>query len=254
MLFVGDLSDGDLRLTRRIAALPFPLAVILGNHDRGGDRSGDLLRQQLALLGGCNCGWTRLSWTNPALSIVGARPCSAGGGFHLSKAVEAVFGPITLEESASRIVAAAQQVPEDQPLIVLAHSGPTGLGSDASSPCGRDWKRPAIDWGDRDLALALDSMASQRRPDLVVFGHMHHQLKRGHGLRRSLLQDRHGTAFVNAACVPRCGLDGKDQPVLHLSWAEFDGRRLTHVSHRWYTPEAVLVHQESLPLQDAVAC
>ena len=254
MLFVGDLSDGDLRLTRRIAALPFPLAVILGNHDRGGDRSGDLLRQQLALLGGCNCGWTRLSWTNPALSVVGARPCSAGGGFHLSKAVEAVFGPITLEESASRIVAAAQQVPEDQPLIVLAHSGPTGLGSDASSPCGRDWKRPAIDWGDRDLALALDSMASQRRPDLVVFGHMHHQLKRGHGLRRSLLQDRHGTAFVNAACVPRCGLDGRDQPVLHLSWAEFDGRRLTHVSHRWYTPEAVLVHQESLPLQDAVAC
>ena len=254
VLFVGDLSDGDLRLTRRIAALPFPLAVILGNHDRGGDRSGGLLRQQLALLGDCHCGWTRLSWVTPALSIVGARPCSAGGGYQLSKAVEAVFGPITREESASRIAAAALEVPEEQPLIVLAHSGPTGLGSEASSPCGRDWKRPAIDWGDSDLALALDTMASRRRPDLVVFGHMHHQLKRGAGLRRSLLQDRYGTAFVNAACVPRSGLDGQNRPVLHLSWAEFEGPRLTHLSHRWYAPDSKLLHQESLPLQGAVAC
>ena len=30
VLFVGDLADGDLRLTRRITRLPFPVAVILG--------------------------------------------------------------------------------------------------------------------------------------------------------------------------------------------------------------------------------
>ena len=34
LFFAGDLADGDLRLTR-IARLPFPVAVILGNHDRG---------------------------------------------------------------------------------------------------------------------------------------------------------------------------------------------------------------------------
>ena len=153
VLFVGDLADGDLRLTRRITRLPFPVAVILGNHDRGRDRSGGILEQQVALLGDLHCAWRTIQWPELALTIVGARPCSAGGGFHLSKAVEAVYGLVSLETSADRIVQAAAEVPADQPLIVMAHCGPSGLGSDATSPCGRDWKTPAVDWGDQDLAL-----------------------------------------------------------------------------------------------------
>lgn len=254
LLFVGDLSDGDLRLTRRIAALKLPVAVILGNHDRGRDRSGGILQQQLNLLGERHCAWQMRRWTRPALSVVGARPCSAGGGFQLSGAVEAVYGPVTLEQSAARIVDAASVAPEDQPLVLLAHSGPTGLGSEANSPCGRDWKTPAVDWGDQDLAVALDRMARRRSPDLVVFGHMHHQLKRGRGVRRSLFLDRRGTPFVNAACVPRCGQDQHGRPLLHLSWAEFRGARLSGLSHRWYSPDAELMHEESLHLGDALAC
>ena len=90
VLFVGDLSDGDLRLTRRIASLPYRVAVIFGNHDRGSDKTGGLLRQQLVLLGDRHCAWGVRRWEDLPLTVVGARPFSAGGGFHLSKAVEAV--------------------------------------------------------------------------------------------------------------------------------------------------------------------
>ena len=228
--------------------------MILGNHDRGRDRSGAVLRQQLVLLGDKHCAWGQRNWRKPALSVIGARPCSAGGGYQLSKAVEAVFGPVSLQESATRIADAANQAPSDLPLVVLAHCGPSGLGSDPASPCGRDWKTPAVDWGDQDLALALDLMARRRPADLVVFGHMHHQLKRSGGLRRSLLQDRRGTAYVNAACVPRVGVDQLGRALMHFSWAEFDDARLTHLSHRWYGPDGALIHEEALPLHDSVVC
>ena len=213
-----------------------------------------MLRQQLALVREVDCGWGRVVLDPLPLSIVGGRPCSAGGGYHLSKAVQAVYGPVSLEESADRIVAAAADVPEDQPLVVMAHCGPSGLGSDASSPCGRDWKTPAVDWGDQDLALALDRIARTRVPDLVIFGHMHHQLKRGSGLRTSLIRDRRGIVYLNAACVPRSGMNEQGDVLLHLSWAEFNGRRLSHLSHRWYRPDGALVHQERLPEAEIPAC
>jgi len=254
VLFVGDLSDGDLRLTRRITRLSLPKAVILGNHDRGRDQSGAILEQQLSLLGSDHCAWGCKTWPELPLSIIGARPCSAGGGFHLSKAVKAVYGPVSLDDSVDRIVNAAAAVPADQPLIVMAHSGPSGLGSDPSSPCGRDWKTPSIDWGDQDLAVALDRMAQRRHADLVVFGHMHHELKRGLGLRRSLLQDRRGTAYCNSASVPRRGVTADGQLLLHFSWAEFHGARLTHLSHRWFQPDGRIVHEEMLMLRDGVSC
>ena len=246
LLFVGDLSDGDLRLVKRITQLACPVAVILGNHDRGKDRSGALLQQQLTLLGDRDCSWALRSWQAPAVGIVGARPCSAGGGFHLSHAVQAVFGPVTEEESARRIVEAARRVPDDWPLVVLAHCGPTGLGSDASSPCGRDWKKPAVDWGDRDLALALDRMQKQRPADLVVFGHMHHHLRGGQGERITFHRDRLGTLYVNAACVPRTGVDASGEPLHHFTWVEFDGTCPTLVSHRWYRPQGELAYEQTL--------
>ena len=90
MLFVGDLSDGDLRLTKSITRLKHPVAVILGNHDRGKDASGETFQRQLNLLGDLHCGWRMREWTNPAVGVVGCRPGSAGGGFHLSRAVQAL--------------------------------------------------------------------------------------------------------------------------------------------------------------------
>lgn len=51
LLVVGDLSDGQTRIPRRLAALDLPLACILGNHDCGRDASGRTLQAQLDLLG-----------------------------------------------------------------------------------------------------------------------------------------------------------------------------------------------------------
>lgn len=246
VLFVGDLSDGDLRLVKAIAALPIPTAVILGNHDRGKDATGELFQRQVKVLGDRHCAWSLRNWSAPALSVLGARPGSAGGGFHLSRAMAATYGPIELEGSAQLIVQASEQAPQDRPLVVLAHAGPSGLGSDAASPCGRDWKRPAIDWGDQDLALALDRIRQRREVPLVVFGHMHHRLKGGQGERCTFLQDRLGTAYLNAACVPRRGVDADGRSLTHWSWVEFSGCELCHASHRWYGDDGTLVFEETL--------
>ena len=56
LLVVGDLSDGQARIPQRLAALPLPLACILGNHDAGRDPSGRTLARQLELLGDRHCG------------------------------------------------------------------------------------------------------------------------------------------------------------------------------------------------------
>ncbi len=246
VLFVGDLGEGDIAVVKEIKKIPIPVSVILGNHDHGHDGTGLLLKTQLNLLGDLDCSWSLKRFENPSFSLIGARPCSSGGGFYLSKEVHAVFGPITLEESVRRIVAAAKEVPTDKPFVILAHSGPSGLGSDFASPCGRDWKAPALDWGDKDLSLAIDKIRKIKVPDLVVFGHMHHVLRRGQGKRVTFTKDIWGTSYLNAACVPRKGKDVLGQSLCHFSWVEFQNNSLKRVSHRWYRNDATLAYEEKL--------
>ncbi len=246
VLFVGDLGEGDLRLVKSIKELPLPTSVILGNHDRGADRTGDCLRTQLKLLGDIHCGWKLRNWDAPDLSIVGARPCSAGGGFYLSKEVKTVFGALTLQDSVERIVNAARSAPTRHPLVILAHCGPTGLGSTAESPCGRDWKLPEVDWGDQDLSIAIKQIRKFRIPELVVFGHMHHGLKRGGRERATFSMDSWGTAYLNAACVPRRLKDSSGNSLCHLSWAEFEEGKLSLLSHRWFRKDTSIASQKVL--------
>ncbi len=247
ILFVGDLGDGDLRTVKAINKISIPTAVILGNHDRGNDNSGVQLRSQISLLGEKDCSWRLCKWQNPLVSVVGARPCSAGGGYFLSQQMKAAFGHISLDESVRRIVNAANVASEELPLIILAHSGPTGLGSEASSICGRDWKVPSIDWGDKDLEISITQIQKVRKVDLVVFGHMHHELKRGRGTRQTFYHDlRRRTAYLNAACVPRRGIDALGDELCHFSWVEFSNRELIHASHRWYKNDSSIAFQETL--------
>jgi hypothetical protein len=70
------------------------------------------------------------------------------------------------------------QVPAGNVLLLLAHNGPEGLGSEPYSICGVDWKPEAGDWGDPDLAAVLQQLREQgMRVDLVLHGHMHHMIK-----------------------------------------------------------------------------
>ncbi|QNG30339.1 TIGR04168 family protein [Synechococcus sp. LTW-R] len=246
LLLVGDLSDGQQLIPKRLTRLSLPMACILGNHDTGRDASGRTLQRQLDLLGDLHCGWGLRELHPPGLAVVGARPASAGGGHYLNRAAEAVFGPVGLEESAERIHAAALSADPHLPLVVLAHSGPSGLGSGAADPCGRDWKAPACDWGDQDLALAIDRIRRSRPVPLVVFGHMHHRLKRGQGERQSFSRDRSGTTYLNTAFVPRHGEDPQGRALRHFSWVEFEDGVLQEVSHRWFSHGGTLPYRQTL--------
>lgn len=245
-LVVGDLHDGQQRIAASLGRLSLPTAVILGNHDTGHDASGHTLQRQLDHLGERHCGWKLRLLDPPGLAVVGARPCSLGGGYNLKPPVQAVWGPVSREESSGRMVRAALGAPLEVPLVLLAHCGPSGLGSLPGDPCGRDWKRPARDWGDQDLAEAIVAIRRHRSVPLVVFGHMHHQLRRGQGERISFLRDRHGTAYLNAASVPRHGTDDQGRRVRHFSWAELDGDGLLNASHRWYGLDGRLLYEQRL--------
>jgi uncharacterized protein (TIGR04168 family) len=253
LLLVGDLSDGHPRIPSLLRRLSLPTACILGNHDTGRDPTGQTLRRQMEVLGELHCGWGLRQLRPPGVAVVGARPGTAGGGFILSPAMRAVFGPLTLEDSAARITAAAFAADPALPLVLLAHCGPSGLGSDPGDPCGCDWKRPFCDWGDLDLALAIRQIRARRPVPLVVFGHMHHALRRGQGERRSLVVDRQGTVYLNAAFVPRHGHDAAGRDLRHFSWVELDcsaeqpGVALVRsVSHRWYGLDGALLYEERL--------
>ena len=255
LLVVGDLADGDVMLPRLLRQLKLPVACVLGNHDAAKDASGRTLARMEQALGDLHCGWSLKLLDPVPLSVVGGRPGSAGGGFYLSPAVKAHWGELSLFDSAQRITAAAVQAPADQPLVLLAHSGPTGLGSEAADPCGRDWKRPACDWGDQDLQEAIRCIRKQRPLPLVVFGHMHHRLRHGAGQRRTLLQDRQGTVYLNAACVPRHGVDAMGSAWRHFSWVEINHLGVVQLAaHRWYSLDgAVINEQRLLDLQPALS-
>ncbi|MEB3333075.1 MAG: TIGR04168 family protein [Synechococcaceae cyanobacterium] len=253
LLLVGDFSEGHGRIASLLHRLSVPLACVLGNHDAGRDPSGSRLRRQLELLGELHCGWSRRDLVPPGLAVVGARPASAGGGYHLSRAARSAFGPVDLQESARRISVAALAAPTALPLILLAHCGPSGLGSEAADPCGRDWRPPACDWGDQDLRLAIEMIRQQRPVPMVLFGHMHHRLKRGQGERRSFLRDRAGTLYLNCACLPRHDHDQQGRAVRHLSWVTLEGGSPAALSHRWYSPTGQLLYEQSLWRRQAPA-
>ena len=255
LLVVGDLADGDERLPRRLRQLDLPVACVLGNHDAAKDRTGSTLARMEQALGPLHCGWQLRLLDPPGLAVVGGRPGSAGGGFHLSQPVRAHWGELSLLESAARISSAALKAPDHLPLVLLAHCGPSGLGSGANDPCGRDWKRPACDWGDQDLQEAIQRIRRQRPLPLVVFGHMHHRLRQGSGQRRTVHHDRQGTVYINAACVPRHRLAPCGTALRQLTWVELgsDGTVLL-AAHRWYSPDGELVENHALTISGAVPC
>ena len=83
----------------------------------------------------------------------------------------------------NKIIKCSEKTVEDIPLIIMSHAGPSGLGSEPKSICGKDWKLPSLDWGDRDLSVAISQIQKIRKVDHVIFGHMQNLLKRNLGLR-----------------------------------------------------------------------
>ncbi|CAH8388206.1 unnamed protein product [Eruca vesicaria subsp. sativa] len=122
------------------------------------------------------------------------------------------YGVRNMDESAGAICRAAFGTPEVHVVIILAHNGPTGLGSQAEDICGRDWTDQGGDQGDPNLEHALRQLkeTTELSVPLVVFGHMHKELDGGKGNRKMVVQDSDNKiVYVNGAIVPRV----KETPV-----------------------------------------
>jgi len=231
VIFVGDIGNEDVDLVQRIGSCTrYRKVVVLGNHDawysltsRGKQRaikaalqSSSLKRisgnrdgvvESLTALGDCHIGYSSMVADDLGLVFAGARPFSKGG-MHWGTVAEfykKYYNVDSMEDSMSKILESVlDEKNAEHALVVVAHNGPAGLGSRQEDPCGVDFMEPADDFGDPDLEEALEVAASCGRcASLVLFGHMHHTLKKG-GYRNMVSVDGdHGTVYLNAAVVPR---------------------------------------------------
>ncbi|MGA9382479.1 MAG: TIGR04168 family protein [Phormidium sp.] len=218
VLFVGDFGNESVGVVKAIASLDIPKAAIFGNHDAwytatewGRQRcpydpeQEDWVQDQLDLLGETHVGYSNLDFPEFNLTVVGGRPFSWGGeiwknaDFYIER-----YGVTGFAESTERIMAAVNNAAYNT-IIFLGHNGPVGLGDQAEDPCGRDWEPLGGDFGDLDLASAIDQTKNQGKSvPLVTFGHMHHHLRhRKDRLRSQISISDDRTVYLNSASVPR---------------------------------------------------
>ena len=228
LLFVGDLPGHTHRgvedIARRIARVRKPIYFMPGNHDGvsisqfagelrqnekwiekfANHQHGLVDKLKTALGPAIYTGYSRhtLEYGGVRVDMVAARPHSMGGPtLAFRPYLKEKFGINSIEDSATRLKALFDEC--QGPIIVFSHNGPAGLGSERDSIWGCDFMKEGGDFGDPDLQIALDhARASGKQILAVIAGHMHHKLK-GNGMRRWFLRDENGTAYINAARVPR---------------------------------------------------
>ncbi|XP_044472239.1 uncharacterized protein LOC123200920 [Mangifera indica] len=226
VLFTGDFGNENVEGVKSVGDLEFPKAVILGNHDAwrtqefsGGNKNRVLL--QLECLGQEHVAYRRLDFPILKLSVVGGRPFSHGGKRIFRKGLLSErYGVKDMDGSANKIYKAASGVPGDHLVIILAHNGPTGLGSEPNDICGNDFEAESGDHGDLDLAQAIALLKETTKIciPLVVFGHMHKQLHGGKGLRKMIAFGADNTIYLNGAIVPRVKILTDDQGTVNRSF------------------------------------
>lgn len=249
VLFVGDFGNEAVELVGRIASLDLPKAAIFGNHDAWYTASDwgrskrpydplveDRVQQQVTLLGASYVGYGKLDLPQFDLSIVGSRPYSWGGSeWKYSDFYEERYGVDSFEASTGRIVEVANTA-TCKNLIIIGHNGPTGLGEDAESICGKDWGEPiGGDYGDPDLAAAISILRAQGKSiPLVTFGHMHHKLRHTKERLRQPLVTADGTIYLNAARCPRV-LSTIERTVRNFSLVSIVDGKVTKAGLVWTT-------------------
>jgi uncharacterized protein (TIGR04168 family) len=249
VLFVGDFGNEAVELVGRIAAVDLPKAAIFGNHDawytasdwgrskRPYDpKTEDRVQQQVDLLGTSYVGYGKLDLPQFDLSIVGSRPYSWGGAeWKYSDFYEERYGVDSFEASTDRIVEMANAATCNH-LIIIGHNGPTGLGEEPESICGKDWGEPiGGDYGDPDLTAAISRLqAVGKSIPLVTFGHMHHRLRHTKERLRQPLVAVDGTIYLNAARCPRV-LSTIERTVRNFSLVSIVDGKVTKAGLVWMT-------------------
>ena len=150
VLFVGDFGNEAVEVVSRIAALKIPKATIFGNHDAWYTASDwgrskrpydplfeDRVQQQMNLLGDTCVGYGKLDFPEINVSVIGSRPFSWGGpSWKYSDFYEERYGIDNFAASTQRIVEMGESATCEH-IIAIGHNGPTGLGEDPESICGK---------------------------------------------------------------------------------------------------------------------
>jgi len=223
LYFTGDLgggtADSSLRVARNMAGLRQPTLVMPGNNDTVDINE---LAAELAHQNGLNklmsiaqnsdvasnpivlCGYSHhlIHAGQLDVSLIAARPHSMGGPtLSFPEYMEDTYDIDCLEASSRRMIELVEQA-EAEHLIFLAHNGPAGLGEQPQDIWGCDFKQNGGDWGDPDLAEAIEhARALGKKVLAVIAGHMHLRTKQGD--ERPWKLDIDDILYINAARVPR---------------------------------------------------
>jgi uncharacterized protein (TIGR04168 family) len=228
LLFTGDLGgglrDSTLRVARMLSKLVKPTLVMPGNNDVGDVRE---LAAELAHRGAMRrfaaarrglpgdaggldepavrlCGYSahRIGPALRTVTLIAGRPHSMGGDeLSFGEHMRSAWGVESMAGSAARLIELVERA-DTQDLLFLAHNGPTGLGEEPTDMWGCDFRPGGGDWGDPDLAVAIEhAIARGHRVLAVIGGHMH--LGTRCGRERPWQRERDGILFLNAARVPR---------------------------------------------------
>ena len=237
-LFVGDLGDEDVQMVQRIADIDVPKAILLGNHDAWRSFSekqlSNELNTSLDILGEDHVAYDVRELPEAGVSVIGARPFSWGGqSLRSPELYDELYGVRTMRQSAAAIVDAARSA-KHRDLIILAHNGPTGLGSNPVDIYGKDFGKPGGDWGDYDLQVALQRIEGfDLRVRAVIAGHMHHRLLHPRGAERTRFLRRNGTLFVNCAVVPRVVREESREELSYFVRMHWQGGECLAIEEVW---------------------
>ena len=225
LIFTGDLGggtrDSSLGVARTMSRLRKQALVMPGNNDTGDIAE---LAAELAHQGGIKwlsatrqgrtpaaveapirlCGYSahRLSRGPVDLTLIAARPHSMGGTqLSFPDHMRSTYDIDSMEASQRRLFGLVDQA-ETKQIVFLSHNGPVGLGEAPHDMWGCDFKPDGGDWGDPDLAAAIDYAIDRGKQVLaVIAGHMHLRTKLGR--ERPWRVERNGIMYINAARVPR---------------------------------------------------
>jgi uncharacterized protein (TIGR04168 family) len=260
LLLVGDFGNEAVDVVQMIAAVDIPKAAVLGNHDAWYSATDwgrkkcpynrdleDRVQQQLDALGNSHVGYSHLDFLEFNLSVVGSRPFSWGGAsWKSSEFYSQRYGVRNFADSTTRIVQAAQAAASPT-ILFIGHCGPTGLGDRPEDPCGKDWPPIGGDHGDPDFADAIGQVRQLGKAiPLVVFGHMHHQLRHTKTVQRTTVQvSDEGTLYLNAACVPRI-IQTETGRFRNFSLVQLEIGGVTQASLVWVDAEYQIVSEQIL--------
>jgi uncharacterized protein (TIGR04168 family) len=258
LLLTGDLGSGTalngLSIAKILARLKKPTLLIAGNNDapfateiaaefkyQAGlahlmrlTQRPDAAETRRAAL----CGYDLRTYTIRGLSftVLIGRPYAMGGNeLSFPELLNQRYGVASLAQSVDRLCKLVDATPPGN-VIWLAHNGPAGLGSDASSIWGCDFKPEAGDWGDDDLARAIEYSRATHSVRAVIAGHMHRagEHPERHSPRRQSQVFKDDCLYLNPALAPRV-VQTADGTARHHMALELTGDGATSARDVWVT-------------------